>query len=120
MKSIRHVGILCAVSLVALSIAAMPQSVAAGQKGHEHTGHQWCPPGLAKKGCIPPGQRKKWAVGDRLPRDLSYRRVNEWERYRLSRPPEGHYYGYVDNDILLIEAATQVVIDAVVLGILLN
>lgn len=115
MKSIRSLGILCATSLVALSVAVMPQIAAAGQKGH-----QWCPPGLAKKGCIPPGQRKKWSVGHRLPGDVRYRTIYEWERYSLTRPPDGHFYGYVDNDILLIEAATRLVVDAVVLGILLN
>ena len=112
MKPIWGLGGLCAASLIALSIAATPQVAAAGQK--------WCPPGLAKKGCIPPGQRKKWQVGHRLPSDVRYRTVYEWERYELSRPPDGHFYGYVDDDILLIEAATRIVVDAVLLGRLLN
>src|SRR5579871_6534414 len=31
-----------------------------------------CPPGLAKKhnGCMPPGQAKKWQMGQRLPSDV--------------------------------------------------
>src|SRR6185295_20398093 len=31
-----------------------------------------CPPGLAKKhnGCMPPGQAKKWRMGQPLPRDV--------------------------------------------------
>ncbi len=31
-----------------------------------------CPPGLAKKrnGCLPPGQARKWRLGQQLPRDL--------------------------------------------------
>jgi len=33
-----------------------------------------CPPGLAKKhnGCMPPGQAKKWVIGQPLPRDVIF------------------------------------------------
>ncbi len=33
-----------------------------------------CPPGLAKKnnGCMPPGQAKKWMIGQPLPRDVIF------------------------------------------------
>src|SRR5437870_1009551 len=40
---------------------------------HEYYGQAFrsghCPPGLAKKnnGCMPPGQAKKWAIGQPLP-----------------------------------------------------
>ena len=32
-----------------------------------------CPPGLAKKnnGCMPPGQARKWTIGQPLPRDVT-------------------------------------------------
>ena len=112
MKTIRGLGVLCAISVLALTVSATPQMAAAGQK--------WCPPGLAKKGCVPPGQRKKWSAGHRLPDDVRYRTIYDWERYDLGAPPRGYFYGYVDNDILLIEAATRMVVDAVVQGILLN
>src|SRR5919106_1720730 len=45
---------------------------------HEYYGNEFrrgkCPPGLAKKnnGCMPPGQAKKWRVGQPLPHDLVY------------------------------------------------
>lgn len=112
MRPTLGLGGLCAAALIGLSVTVAPHTAQAGQ--------QWCPPGLAKKGCVPPGQRKKWAVGHQLPRDVRYRRVYEWERYNLSRPPEGYFYGYVDDDILLIETATRMVVEAVVYGVLLN
>jgi Ni/Co efflux regulator RcnB len=99
-------------ALVALAVVTTQAPAMAGQK--------FCPPGLAKKGCIPPGQRKKWEIGQALPRDISYRRISDWRDYDLSEPPEGYLYGEVDGDILLIRAATRLVIDAVVLGSLLN
>ena len=51
-----------------------------GQRRHAHQwyGEQYraghCPPGLAKKnnGCMPPGQAKKWRVGQRLPAGVVY------------------------------------------------
>ncbi len=76
-----------------------------------YKGH--CPPGLSKKGCIPPGQAKKWIRGYPLARgvifhDLSPRMV----RY-LGRPPAGHRYVRVAQDILMIAIGTGIVVDAV-------
>jgi len=112
MTPIRILGNAVLASLTAFSIAATPLPAAAGKK--------FCPPGLAKKGCIPPGQRKKWTKGRALPRDVYYRPVSNWGEYRLSSPPSGHVYGEVDGDILLIRAATRLVVDAVVLSGILN
>jgi len=99
-------------SATALSVATTPLPAAAGQK--------FCPPGLAKKGCIPPGQRKKWTKGRALPSDVYYRPLSNWGEYDLSSPPSGHVYGEVDGDILLIRAASRLVVDAVILGGILN
>jgi hypothetical protein len=105
MKPIRIIGTALLASLTALSIAATPMPAAAGKKA--------CPPGLAKKGCIPPGQRKKWTRGHALPRDVYYRPVTNWNDYNLSPPPYGHVYGDVDGDILLIREATRLVVRAI-------
>ena len=112
MKPIRIIGTALLASLTAFSIATAPLPAAAGQR--------FCPPGLAKKGCIPPGQRKKWAKGHALPRDVYFRPLSNWRDYELSPPPRGHVYGEVDGDILLIAAATRLVIDAVILGSILD
>jgi Ni/Co efflux regulator RcnB len=76
-----------------------------------------CPPGLAKKhnGCLPPGQAKKrYVVGQRLPRSVVYEVVPVVLRPRLRPAPVGYDYVVVDGDVLLMQAATRLVADAIV------
>ena len=74
-----------------------------------------CPPGLAKKnnGCIPPGQAKKWRVGQPLPRDVIYYEPPRDLVVRLGAPPSGHKYVRVAGDILLITVGSAMVVDAI-------
>lgn len=74
-----------------------------------------CPPGLAKKnnGCMPPGQAKKWAVGQPLAADVIYYPVPRAVVVQLGAPPAGHRYVRVANDILLIAIGSSMVIDAI-------
>jgi len=74
-----------------------------------------CPPGLAKKnnGCLPPGQAKKWHVGQRLPGDVVYYQLPPAVIVQLPPPRPGHQYVRVASDILLIAAGTGMVIDAI-------
>lgn len=74
-----------------------------------------CPPGLAKKnnGCMPPGQAKKWAIGQRLPSDVIYYDLPSDIVVRLGAPPSGHRYVRVAADILLIAVGTSMVVDAI-------
>lgn len=74
-----------------------------------------CPPGLAKKhnGCMPPGQAKKWTVGQPLPRDVIYYAVPSALVVQIGRPPTGYRYVRVASDILLIAIGTGMVIDAI-------
>ncbi|MFM2262086.1 MAG: hypothetical protein RI959_762 [Pseudomonadota bacterium] len=74
-----------------------------------------CPPGLAKKGngCLPPGQAKKWAVGQRLPADVVTYPIPAELRIKLGVPPAGHDFVRVAGDILLIAVGTSMVIDAI-------
>lgn len=84
----------------------------------EYYGKQYsagrCPPGLAKKnnGCMPPGQAKKWAVGQPLPRDVVYYPVPQSVVVQLGIPPAGHKYVRVAGDILLIAVGTSMIVDA--------
>ncbi len=73
-----------------------------------------CPPGLAKKhnGCMPPGQARKWHVGQRLPRDVVYYEVPHEVVVHLGPPPSGHRYVRVASDILLLAIGTGMVVDA--------
>ena len=74
-----------------------------------------CPPGLAKKnnGCMPPGQAKKWAVGQPLPRDVVFYPVPQAVTVRLGVAPSGYKYVRVASDILLIAVGTSMVVDAI-------
>lgn len=74
-----------------------------------------CPPGLAKKnnGCQPPGQYKKWQKGKALNKHTRYYELPSELRHRLPRPHEGYRYIRVDNDVLLVEVATLLVLDAI-------
>jgi hypothetical protein len=77
------------------------------------SGH--CPPGLAKKnnGCMPPGQAKKWAVGQPLPRDVIFYDLEPEIVIQLGIPPPNHRFVRVASDILLIAVGTGMVLDAI-------
>ena len=97
-------------TVVAAIAAPMIAAPAMAQPPH-------CPPGLAKKhnGCLPPGQAKKrYTIGQRLPDDVRYVPVRDYERYGLRHPADGLIYARVDGDLLLMAEATKRVIDAVV------
>lgn len=74
-----------------------------------------CPPGLAKKhnGCLPPGQAKKWSMGQPLPRDVIYYNLPQRVLVDLGPPPPRHRYVRVASDILLIAIGTGMVVDAI-------
>lgn len=73
-----------------------------------------CPPGLAKKnnGCQPPGQAKKWQKGQRLPADVTYYDLPSTLLNELGRTPDGQKIIRVGTAVLLINAATGLIIDA--------
>jgi len=77
-------------------------------------GGKGCPPGLAKKhnGCMPPGQAKKYHVGQPLPATVVYYPVPQPVLVQLPPPPVGHKYVRVAADILLIAVGTSMVVDA--------
>ena len=75
-----------------------------------------CPPGLAKKhnGCLPPGQAKKWHVGQRLPPGVVYYAVPQPVVVQLGVPPAGYRYVRVAGDIVLLSIGSGIVVDAMV------
>ena len=82
--------------------------------GGQHSAGR-CPPGLAKKnnGCMPPGQARKWSVGQQLPRDVVYYSVPQSVVIQLGAPPPSYKYVRVAADILLIAIGTNMVVDAI-------
>lgn len=74
-----------------------------------------CPPGLAKKhnDCMPPGQARKWHMGQPLARDVIYYEVPRSLVVQIGLPPTGYRYVRVASDILLMAIGTGMVIDAI-------
>lgn len=74
-----------------------------------------CPPGLAKKnnGCMPPGQAKKWAMGQALPQDVVFYPVPNAVIVKIGLPPAGYRYVRVANDLLLLAIGSRMVVDAI-------
>lgn len=70
-----------------------------------------CPPGLAKKqnGCMPPGQAKRWRVGERLPQEVVYYELPPSLVVQLTPPPAGYRYVRVASDILMIAEGSGMV-----------
>ena len=84
---------------------------------HEHYASAGkCPPGLAKKnnGCMPPGQARKWAVGQPVPRDVVIYEVPQPILVQLPPPPVGYRYHRVGGDIVLVRIDTRLVVDILV------
>lgn len=74
-----------------------------------------CPPGLDKKstGCVPPGQAKKWIIGQPIPQDLVYYDLPPELIAGIGSPPFGYRYVRVASDILLIAVGSRIVMDAI-------
>lgn len=81
--------------------------------GQFRAGH--CPPGLAKKnkGCLPPGQAKKWRVGYPLPRDVTFYDLPSDIILGMGPAPSGYRYVRVASDILMIAVGAGMVVDAI-------
>jgi Ni/Co efflux regulator RcnB len=75
-----------------------------------------CPPGLAKKnnGCMPPGQAKKWAVGQPLPRGIAVYSVPQPVLVHLPPAPYGYRYARIGNDIVLVQAQNNLIVDIII------
>jgi Ni/Co efflux regulator RcnB len=70
-----------------------------------------CPPGLAKKnnGCMPPGQAKKWGVGQPIPQGVAVYPVPQPVIVQLPPPPYGYRYARIGNDIVLVSQNNLIV-----------
>lgn len=71
------------------------------------------PPGLAKKASLPPGLQRQLDERGRLPPGLRGRGLPGDLESRLPHLPAGYRRVIVDHDVLLIEAATGVILDVI-------
>jgi len=78
-----------------------------------------CPPGLAKKhnGCMPPGHAKRWVLGQPLAVGVVWYAVPHELLIRLTPPPYGHRYVYLDGGVLLLNVSSRLVVDSVSINI---
>jgi Ni/Co efflux regulator RcnB len=74
-----------------------------------------CPPGLAKKnnGCMPPGQARKWQVGQPVPTGVAVYSVPQPVVMHLPPPPYGYRYARVGGDIVLIQIQGNIIVDII-------
>lgn len=75
-------------------------------------GSNACPPGLARKnnGCLPPGQAKQIAIGQRIPSGVQYSyTVPQPVLSTLPAAPLGYRYAVVGNDVVLVNSDTNII-----------
>ena len=74
-----------------------------------------CPPGLAKKnnGCMPPGQARKWVVGQPVPAGVAIYSVPQPIIVHLPPAPYGYRYARVGGDIVLIQVQGNIIVDII-------
>lgn len=81
-------------------------------RGKKHKGKkQGLPPGLAKRDRLPPGLEKQLQRNGHLPPGLEKRQLPDGLDRLLPRRHDGRERVLVDNDVLLIETATGLILD---------
>jgi len=100
-------------------VVANPDQEGPDQEGPDQGGnskkqknkHKTLPPGIAKKGTLPPGIAKQLVRNGHLPPGLEYRDLPPDLIVQL--PPVAPAYRYViaDDRVMLIRAATNVILD---------
>jgi len=69
------------------------------------------PPGLAKKGKIPPGHAYRLRRNDGIPPDVAWEYLPPDVEGRLSRLPDGYARIVIGADVAIMNARTRVVVD---------
>lgn len=73
--------------------------------------HRGLPPGLAKKGKVPPGHAMKLRHGDPIPDGYMWRPLPRNLEERLSRLPDGYVHVVVGAHVGIMNVRTRVVFD---------
>ncbi|HWU00767.1 MAG TPA: hypothetical protein VN229_24225 [Terriglobales bacterium] len=79
--------------------------------GNGHGKNKGLPPGLAKKSTLPPGLQKQLARNGQLPPGLQYRALPPDLLVQLPPVAPGYRYVILDDRVMLIRAATNVIMD---------
>lgn len=87
-------------------------------KGNKKHKHKDLPPGLAKKGKLPPGIAKQLARNNQLPPGLEYHPLPHDLVVQLPPLQPGYHYRIADNRVLLIQAASNLILDVMTVAAL--
>ncbi|HEY1383376.1 MAG TPA: hypothetical protein VGF43_07155 [Dongiaceae bacterium] len=82
-------------------------------KNKKNNKHKGLPPGIAKKGTLPPGIAMQLARNHQLPRGLDYQPLPHDLVVQLPAVQRGYRYTIVDNRVLLVQEASNLIIDAI-------
>jgi hypothetical protein len=88
-----------------------PDGVEYGKHKNKKNKHKGLPPGLAKKGTLPPGIAKQLARNGQLPPGLDYHPLPHDLIVQLPPVQAGYRYTIVDNRVLLVQAASNLILD---------
>jgi len=75
--------------------------------------HKRLPPGLAKKGKLPPGLEKQLKRNGKLPPGLHHRLLPSELEQKLSPLPKGYIRFKVGGDVILLNELTKVMVDII-------
>jgi hypothetical protein len=92
------------------------ESSGSSGKGKGKNKHGSLPPGLAKKGTLPPGLAKQLARNGTLPPGLAKRALPHDLLVQLPPPPAGCQLVLVDDKVMLVRAATNLILDVLVVA----
>jgi hypothetical protein len=87
-------------------------------KGKKKNKHKSPPPGLAKKGKLPPGIAKQLARNNQLPPGLEYHPLPHDLVTELPPLQPGYRYVIVDDRVMLIKAASNIILDVLTVAAL--
>ena len=87
-------------------------------KGKKKNKHKGLPPGLAKKGTLPPGLAKQLARNGHLPPGLEKRSLPDDLIVELPPLQHGYRYVIVDDRVMLIKAASNLILDVLTVAAL--
>jgi hypothetical protein len=73
--------------------------------------HKGLPPGLAKRGTLPPGLEKQLVRNGTLPPGLEWRFLPEDLKVQLPHRPSDQRLIILDDRVMLIQAATSLILD---------
>jgi hypothetical protein len=82
-------------------------------RDYYRTDYRGLPPGLAKKGKIPPGHAYKLQRNQGIPPSVNWTYLPASVESRLSRLPEGYVRVIIGADVAILHTRTRVVVDLI-------